>query len=97
MLELDSELTPLTDQQKRDGLNAATSVFALHHQDPETCYRIYGYQIRGPLNLSRDDEPLIEIWEEAESAAIDAAFPDRHPADLSLVYHADHGGVAPPA
>lgn len=94
MLDLLTDGTKLTETQKRSGLEAAMAVFREHHQDPRTCYRVYGYAIRGPVNLARSDERLIDVWEEAESAAIAAACDGGCAADVDLVYQEDRAAAA---
>lgn len=86
MLDILTDGTRLTDTQKRSGVEAAMAVFRQHGEDPRRCYRVYGYNIRGPLNLARSEERLIDLWEEAESAAISAACAGRSTTDVSLVY-----------
>jgi hypothetical protein len=89
MLDILTDGTQLTDAQRHSALEAARAVFARYQEDPWACYRVYGYTIRGPLNLGRSEVRLIEVWEEAEGAAIAAACGGRPTSDLHLDYLPD--------
>ena len=84
-LTLCTHSTWLDDSDRAAGVSAAAFVFALAGEDPEKCQSAYIRLTTGkPCDAS--DLALAKVWDDAETAAIEAATEGwmQIPNDLSL-------------
>jgi hypothetical protein len=62
----------LDEEEFEDGLKAAMNAFARHNADPQACAAANDKLVRDEL-LSREEAMMCVVWDEADTAAFQAA------------------------